>query len=71
MTTESLPTWHRINSILGETLSFGVNKTMRILYLLKESESILEFKEIFKVNYIFWVVRNNALIELQNLVNIN
>lgn len=48
MTTESLSTWHRISSILAETLSFGVNKTMRILKLLRESESILEFKEILK-----------------------
>lgn len=48
MTTESLPTWHRISSILAETLFFGVNKTMRILNLLKVSESIHEFKEILK-----------------------
>lgn len=48
MTTESLPRWHRISPILAETLSFGVNKTLRILNLLKESESILEFKEILK-----------------------
>lgn len=47
MTTESLSTWHRISSILAET-SFGVNKTMKILKLLRESESILEFKEILK-----------------------